>query len=176
MRVRKEYTKGELVNGLEFIEDVLPITKRRKALFKCYCGNEFITRLYSVKDNTTKSCGCLQKEVAYNMMINNKRNLIHNDTKVGEKRHYLYSTWSAMKQRCYNENAQNYKHYGGKNIQIFKEWKDDYSKFKEWILENLGERPEGKTLDRYPNNKGNYEPNNLRWATLSEQNKNRNYE
>ena len=79
-----------------------------------------------------------------------------------------YMSWANMKQRCLNVNSINFKYYGGRGIKIYIPWLD-FKKF----LADLGERPQNKTLDRYPNNDGNYEPGNVRWATWSEQMKNR---
>jgi len=77
-----------------------------------------------------------------------------------------------MKQRCLNKNAERYADYGGRGITIHKEWMNDFTAFMNYIVSAIGERPEGYTLDRIDNDKG-YEPNNLRWATYSEQNFNR---
>lgn len=68
-----------------------------------------------------------------------------------------------MRNRCNNPNATQYKWYGGKGIKVCKEW-DDYTVF----LLDMGERPEGKTLDRLDNSK-NYTKTNCRWATPKEQ-------
>lgn len=69
-----------------------------------------------------------------------------------------------MKTRCYNERSHAYKYYGGRGITICDRWKNNFEAF----LEDMGERPEGLTLDR-KNNDGNYEPRNCRWATRLEQ-------
>lgn len=88
------------------------------------------------------------------------------------KQHYLYTTWCNIKARCYNKNRHDYERYGGKGIRMFEEWINNYPKFKEWIVTNLGERPKGMSIDRIKS-KGNYVPNNLRWATSKQQNLNR---
>ena len=75
-----------------------------------------------------------------------------------------YQSWMAMRQRCNNPNANGYRLYGGRGVKICERWSDFYS-----FLEDMGERPDGKSLDRYPNNKGHYEPGNCRWATQKEQ-------
>ena len=72
-----------------------------------------------------------------------------------------------MRSRClYTSN--NSKNYKGRGISICDEWVNDYDKF----FEDMGERPEGMTLERKEVN-GNYEPNNCKWATVKEQNNNR---
>src|SRR6266699_1203709 len=77
-------------------------------------------------------------------------------------------SWRSMLQRCRNLKD---KHYGGRGIKVCECWKgfDGFANF----LADVGERPPDKTLDRFPNNQGNYEPGNCRWATAKEQLANR---
>jgi hypothetical protein len=70
-----------------------------------------------------------------------------------------YWSWSSMKQRCYNTKASGYEYYGGAGIQVCERWKVDFKNF----LADMGERPEGTTLDRIDSSK-DYEPGNCRWA------------
>ena len=80
--------------------------------------------------------------------------------------------------RCYNPKRHDYARYGGRGITVLADWQGKgkgcpgFTSFLLWVLENLGERPDGMTLDRIDSKRG-YEPGNLRWATLSEQAKNR---
>ncbi len=76
-------------------------------------------------------------------------------------------SWSSMKQRCSNKNAQSYKRYGGRGITYDKRW-DTFEIF----LADMGERPVGTTLDRIDVD-GNYTKNNCRWATVKEQSNNK---
>jgi hypothetical protein len=64
-----------------------------------------------------------------------------------------------------------YKNYGGRGITVCEQWrgKNGFVQF----LADMGDRPRGKTLDRWPDMNGNYEPGNCRWATIKEQNSNR---
>jgi hypothetical protein len=78
-----------------------------------------------------------------------------------------YSSWQAMKSRCLNPQTSSYRNYGGRGIKIYDRWLD----FKNFLAD-MGERPEGTSLDRFPNKNGNYEPGNCRWATRLEQNRN----
>jgi hypothetical protein len=79
-----------------------------------------------------------------------------------------YISWTSMKQRCLNPKQPKYKNYGGKGATVCDRWKNSFMSF----LEDMGERPEDKTLDRIDGS-GNYEPSNCRWATQKEQNKNK---
>ena len=74
-----------------------------------------------------------------------------------------------MLSRCYNEKNAGYPHYGGKGVTVCERWRKAFDNF----LEDMGPRPLGTTLDRFPNRNGNYEPGNCRWATRLEQGRNR---
>lgn len=128
---------------------------------RCDCGNIKVYRLSDLKSGKTISCGCFHKEIV----------TIHDDGTKGRKHYYIYQMWHSMMKRCYNLKSKPYKDYGGRGIKVFEPFKE-YNIFKNWIIENLGERPEKHSLDRIDND-GNYQPNNLRWSTMIEQNKNR---
>lgn len=86
-----------------------------------------------------------------------------NHTKLPE-----YSVWQHIKNRCHNPRAWEYPFYGGRGISVYELWRADFYTFYRDIVAEIGKRPtDGKKwqLDRYPNNNGNYEPGNVRWAT-----------
>jgi hypothetical protein len=105
--------------------------------------------------------------------LGNTYNFKHGDDSLSSKHHYLYKIWTRNNYKCYNPNSPAYSYYGGRGIHIYRKWRHDYIAFKTWILSNLGERPLKHSLDRI-NNNGSYVPGNLRWATHSQQQRNKN--
>lgn len=79
----------------------------------------------------------------------------------------VYRSWYAMIARCTRPRNDKYKFYGGRGIKVCDRWLE----FKNFYAD-MGDRPEGMSLDRI-NNDGNYEPGNCRWATDKQQKRNR---
>ncbi len=120
---------------------------------KCDCGNRKTVSSKNLRNGSTKSCGCYQREQA------SSANRTHGRGKSPE-----YGVWSSMIQRCTNPKNKEYHNYGGRGIQVCNRW----LKFDNFISD-MGERPSGKhSLDREDNDKG-YAPGNCRWATSREQ-------
>lgn len=124
----------------------------------CDCGAMVGVIARNLRSGNTKSCGCLRRERASSSDHGHKRRGLSSPT---------YVSWSRMMQRCNDPNSNRWSLYGGRGITVCPQWRTFQG-----FLADMGERPPGKTLDRI-NVDGNYEPDNCRWATASEQARNR---
>lgn len=80
-----------------------------------------------------------------------------------------YMAWASMIDRCSNPNTECFERYGGRGIAVCDRWRGSFENF----LADMGGRPSSKhSIDRYPDNNGDYEPTNCRWATKSQQSRN----
>lgn len=127
--------------------------KYRLAIFECeVCGN--IVEVNFDYGKKQKTCGCL----------------FHKDSLKKSKYNWLYSKYRGMIKRCYDENCDAFKNYGGRGIEICNDWKQNYKSFKKWALKN-GAKKELE-IERVDNDK-DYEPTNCKFVTSQENAQNR---
>lgn len=123
-------------------------------LCRCDCGAEIVARGDCLRSGVTKSCGCLRKELP----------TTHGLTDTPE-----YNSWCSMRARCLNPNDQEAHNYSARGIAVCDRWSDNFEAF----YGDMGPRPSpSHSLDRIDTD-GNYEPGNCRWATATEQVRNR---
>lgn len=126
--------------------------------FQCKCGKFVIETPTRVETGKLKSCGCYVS-----------KRISEQNTKHGLYGTSEYKSWKSMKSRCYYPQNPDWENYGGRGISVCEQWRDSF----ECFFADMGSRPLGTSIDRYPNKDGNYEPGNCRWATAKEQANNR---
>lgn len=131
---------------------------------RCDCGTECVVSGALLRDGRTRSCGCLRRALgrARGAVLTRKHGEGTNGKETPE-----YRTWTNMLSRCRNPNHTAFRYYGARGISVCERW-GDYTTF----LADMGRRPSSQhSLDRIDNTQG-YSPENCRWATAVEQNRN----
>lgn len=119
---------------------------------RCDCGKTGIVRAGILRRGESTSCGCYHRDAVTTHGLSNSP---------------TWNSWASMMQRCENPNAPDYGRYGGRGIKIAAAWHD----FENFVTD-MGERQKGTSLERCDVNLG-YEPSNCRWASPTEQQRNR---
>lgn len=130
----------------------------RTWICQCVCGTKLDVPTHALLSGNSRSRKCLRNE-----------RLAESRVKHGKSKTSEYNIWRGIKDRCLNPKSQQYDNYGGRGITICDEWRDSFIDFYKYV----GSKPNQKDeIDRFPDNNGNYEPGNVRWATRKQQTRN----
>jgi len=125
----------------------------------CVCGTVRIVPRTNLVSGKTKSCGCMKSAIL------SQQKTTHG--MAGAPHSKVYSAWSSMMSRCFNERTKSWANYGGRGITVCARWE----RFENFLAD-MGIPSAGESLDRIDAN-GNYEPGNCRWADAKTQTRNR---
>lgn len=134
--------------------------RQRTCDVRCECGEVRTVRIDYLAKGLAQSCGCLRTDrlVAHSTT--------HGETPKHDSFTSEYQCWLNMRHRCSDPAIKGYENYGGRGIRVCERWENSFENF----LTDMGRKPTpAHSIDRYPDNNGNYEPGNVRWATRAEQ-------
>jgi hypothetical protein len=151
---KNKNVKGQKFSRLTIITDPYRKDTRTYVYAQCDCSSIIEVQLYKVQTGHTQGCGCEKpKKRTHNL-----------------SQHPLYRVWDAIRYRCNNPNASNFKNYGGRGIKMSQEWSNDFLNFYTWAIENNWSKE--LEIDRINNDLG-YSRENCRIVSSKENARNR---
>ena len=153
---------GDKVGHLTIVSMSNKTDSRKRKFYECLCdcGNVITVRYDTLnQNNTERNCGCVSTNL-----------LRKNSYKHGMSHSRIYGIWDSMVCRCSTKTSGSYKNYGGRGISVCEDWKNSFSNFYNWAVEN-GYK-DNLTIDRIDVN-GNYCPSNCRWISMKKQQNNK---
>lgn len=154
---------GQQVERLTVLDQSDSVDGKASWRCRCVCGTVIVATRTNLRAGNTRSCGCLQRELlAARQRKHGMSRLRHQRPRTS-----TYVTWMAMRTRCSNPRRVDWPLYGGRGVRVCAAWQESFETF----LRDMGERPDGCSLDRIDPN-GDYELGNCRWATPAEQRRN----
>ncbi len=149
---RAEDIVGRKFNKLTVIRRDISNPHNTMWICRCDCGRETRIDRGDLMKGAQKGCGCERTK--------QNRNTLNP----------LWQTHVMIIERCTNPKCNSYGRYGAAGVTVCDRWLNSFTDF----VDDMGPKPTPEhTIDRYPNQKGNYEPGNCRWATKEEQARNR---
>ena len=150
---RKQDLTGRRFGHLVVVEAAVARNGRAGWRCMCDCGRAAVCMTNSLNSGHTSSCGrCIKTRACPHGMCNSR----------------TYRIWQGMKARCLNSDNRAYPQYGGAGITVCERWLKSFQSF----ISDMGECPPDHSIDRFPDQRGNYEPGNCRWATRIQQQRN----
>lgn len=161
---------GRLVVVKRGANYVIPSTGKKVARWWCECDcatspvanhapRSILVTGGDLRSRHSKSCGCWKREATA------LRSTKHGAARKN-RRSRLYETWLGIKSRVLNPRNTRFANYGERGIRMHEPWINDFARFRDDLLNEIGERPTPQhSLDRIDND-GHYEPGNIHWALL----------
>lgn len=175
MLKHKQIQSGDIFSHYTVLTEIIGNTKHKRFLCKCICGKEKSVLAFSLISGGAWHCGCKTEEVRSKIWEKKSDEFKSlwkekcNNKKHGKHKTKEYKTWADMKTRCINQSHKWFDFYGARGIVVCDRWKNSFQNF----LDDMGFAPSKlHQLDR-KNNDGNYEPENCRWATPSQNQRNK---